>query len=88
MSSAAEGITEEWDYDTDEIKSIDSEDLYESRPNRWRGQRDTWLLYTKEDRGDSSALEQINDRNLSIHLYNVFALKTLQADESVKKVGV
>ncbi|TDZ27519.1 hypothetical protein C8034_v009727 [Colletotrichum sidae] len=66
---------EEWDLDSDEIRSIDSEELYETRPNRWKGHPSTWNAYTEEERFLHRSLETIRNRNLSVHLYNVFALK-------------
>ncbi|TQN74028.1 hypothetical protein CSHISOI_01399 [Colletotrichum shisoi] len=64
-----------WDLDTDEIRSVDSEELYETRPNRWRGQKSTWQTYTQEERLLHRSMEQLRNRDLSVHLYNAFALK-------------
>ncbi|TPX15509.1 uncharacterized protein E0L32_004489 [Thyridium curvatum] len=64
-----------FDYDTDEIRSIDSEDLYEARPNRWKGSHATWRTLTEDDRLTHTALEQTRNQDLSVHLYNAFALK-------------
>ncbi|KAF4839489.1 hypothetical protein CGCSCA4_v011215 [Colletotrichum siamense] len=66
---------EQWDLDTDEIRSIDSEELYETRPNRWKGSKATWHVYTQEERLIYKSLEEIRNRDLSVHLYNAFALK-------------
>lgn len=66
---------ESWDLDTDEIRSVDSEELYETRPNRWRGQKSTWQTYTQEERLLHRSMEQLRNRDLSVHLYNAFALK-------------
>lgn len=66
---------EDWDLDTDEIRSIDSEELYQTRPNRWKGNRTTWLTLTEEERLLWRSSEQIRNRDLSIHLYNTFVLK-------------
>lgn len=66
---------ERWDLDTDEIRSIDSEELYETRPNRWKGSKATWHVYTQEERLIYKSLEEIRNRDLSVHLYNAFALK-------------
>ncbi|GJC84932.1 hypothetical protein ColLi_07770 [Colletotrichum liriopes] len=66
---------ESWDLDTDEIRSVDSDELYETRPNRWRGKRSTWYNYTQEERLLYRSMEQQQNRDLSVHLYNAFALK-------------
>lgn len=66
---------EDWDRNTDDIRSIDSEELHETRPNRWTGPGSTWRKLTAEDRAVHSALEAVRHRDLSVHLYNAFALK-------------
>ncbi|KAK1594545.1 RNA polymerase I-specific transcription initiation factor [Colletotrichum navitas] len=66
---------ESWDLDTDEIRSVDSEELYETRPNRWKGNRSTWYTYTQEERLLYRSMERERDQDLSVHLYNAFALK-------------
>jgi hypothetical protein len=66
---------EEWDKYTDEIRSIDSEELHETRPNRWTGPGSTWRKLTAEDRAVHAALEAVRHRDLALHLYNAFALK-------------
>ncbi|KAK1985015.1 hypothetical protein LZ30DRAFT_709969 [Colletotrichum cereale] len=66
---------ESWDLDTDEIRSVDSEELYETRPNRWRGNRSTWYTYTQEERLLYRSMERQQNQDLSVHLYNAFALK-------------
>lgn len=65
----------EWDKSTSEIQSEDSEDLFESRPNRWRGAPQSWRTLTEEDRLTHNALERLRNQDLSVHLYNVFALR-------------
>ncbi|KAF4784419.1 RNA polymerase I specific transcription initiation factor [Colletotrichum scovillei] len=66
---------ESWDLDTDEIRSVDSEELYETRPNRWKGNKATWNTYTQEERLLHRSMEQVRNRDLSVHLYNAFALR-------------
>ncbi|KAJ4397411.1 hypothetical protein N0V93_001638 [Gnomoniopsis smithogilvyi] len=66
----------EWDKSTSEIQSEDSEDLFESRPNRWRGPPQSWRTLTEEDRLTFNALERLRNQDLAVHLYNAFALKT------------
>ncbi len=65
----------DWDLDTDEIQSLDSDGLHSSRPNRWQGTQSAWLGITEQDRLESTALDLVRNRDLSIHLYNAFALK-------------
>ncbi|KAI0178963.1 hypothetical protein GGR52DRAFT_569868 [Hypoxylon sp. FL1284] len=50
----------------------DDEDL---RPNRWRGPKSTWQQYNSQEINTVTALKEIRDRDLSVHLYNAFALK-------------
>lgn len=65
----------EWDRDTDEIRSLDSEVLHETRPNRWTGSESTWRHLTAEDRQTHAALIAVRNRDLAVHLFNAFALK-------------
>ncbi|KAJ4271465.1 hypothetical protein NW762_000168 [Fusarium torreyae] len=64
-----------WELDSDEIASIASEDLYQHRPNRWTGPKSTWRTLTEEDRLLWQSMKQLQDQDLSVHLYNAFALK-------------
>lgn len=66
---------ESWDLDTDEIRSIDSDELHETRPNRWHGPPGTWREFTEEERLLHHSLEQTRNQDLAVHLYNAFALK-------------
>lgn len=84
---------ESWDLDTDEIRSVDSEELYETRPNRWKGNKATWNTYTQEERLLHRSMEQVRNRDLSVHLYNAFALRNRAvrpsaAGESGEAVGL
>ncbi|PSR94480.1 hypothetical protein BD289DRAFT_427215 [Coniella lustricola] len=65
----------EWDKSTSEIQSEDSENLYNSRPNRWRGPPQSWRALTEQDRLSYTALERLRNDDLSLHLYNAFALR-------------
>ena len=65
----------EWDKETASIASLSSDELHESRPNRWRGPRATWDALTEEDRSVYETLEARRRGDLAVHLYNVFALK-------------
>lgn len=70
----------EWDKSTSEVQSEDSEDLFETRPNRWRGAPQSWRSLTEEDRLTHNALDRLRNQDLSVHLYNSFALRqNLQA---------
>ncbi len=59
--------------DTNASESTD--DLESPRPNRWKGASSTWAWLTAHERGLATSLEQIRNADLSIHLYNVYALK-------------
>ena len=45
------------------------------RPNRWTGDPATYRSYIEQERGLAASLNQIRDQDLSIHLYNSYALK-------------
>ena len=47
-----------------------------SRPNRWTGPPSTWRSYTKADRSIISSLDTRRSQDLSIHLYNAYAIKS------------
>lgn len=47
----------------------------EERPNRFRGRSATWMGWTRRERQEISALEKTRARDLSLHLFNIFALK-------------
>lgn len=67
--------SDEWDKSTSEIQSEDSDELFESRPNRWRGLPQSWRTITEEDRLTYNALERLRNQDLSVHLYNASALR-------------
>ncbi|XWW95384.1 hypothetical protein V2A60_003342 [Cordyceps javanica] len=69
-----------WDLDSDEIGSIASEELYENRPNRWKGSKSTWRHFTEEERLLWRSMKQLQDEDLGVHLYNAFALKKRARD--------
>lgn len=66
---------DEWDKSTSEIQSEDSDDLHENRPNRWKGPSQTWSGITEEERLTYNALVRLRNQDLSLHLYNAWALK-------------
>jgi hypothetical protein len=47
-----------------------------SRPNSWTGPPSTWRSYTREERGVVASLDTIRSQDLSIHLYNAYAIKS------------
>lgn len=66
---------DEWDKSTSEIQSEDSDDLYENRPNRWKGPPQSWRTITEEERLTYNAFVRLRNQDLSLHLYNAWALK-------------
>lgn len=73
MTSSQED--EDWDKSTSEIQSEDSDELFDTRPNRWRGPPQSWRTLTEEDRLTYNAFERLRNQDLSVHLYNAFALR-------------
>ncbi|KAJ2903106.1 hypothetical protein MKZ38_010444 [Zalerion maritima] len=69
-----------WDKDTDEVLSEDSQVLYETRPNRWRGPATSWKALTENDIKIATSLDQEQNKDLGIHLYNDYALKRLKPE--------
>ncbi|OTB19460.1 hypothetical protein K445DRAFT_373184 [Daldinia sp. EC12] len=59
------------------LPSDDSEDFSDEdvRTNRWHGPKSTWQQFNHQEIDTLTALKEIRDRDLSIHLYNAFALK-------------
>ncbi|KAI8959805.1 RNA polymerase I-specific transcription initiation factor-domain-containing protein [Daldinia sp. FL1419] len=59
------------------LPSDDSDDFSDEdeRPNRWHGPQSTWQHFNRSEIDTLTALKEIQDRDLSIHLYNAFALK-------------
>jgi hypothetical protein len=74
-------MDDQWELDTDAIQSQDSDYLYEHRPNRWRGAAKEWKSFTESDRVVQEAIDALQDRDLAIHLYNVWALKQKNRDQ-------
>ncbi|ODA78436.1 hypothetical protein RJ55_05817 [Drechmeria coniospora] len=64
-----------WDFDSDEIASINSQDLHDNRPNRWRGPKSSWRTLTADERLLWRSMQQLQHQDLSVHLYDVFALR-------------
>ncbi|KAI1652676.1 hypothetical protein F4813DRAFT_394485 [Daldinia decipiens] len=59
------------------LQGDDSEDFSDEdvRANRWHGPKSTWQRFNHEEIDTLTALKEIRDRDLSVHLYNAFALK-------------
>ncbi|KAI2638574.1 RNA polymerase I-specific transcription initiation factor-domain-containing protein [Xylaria nigripes] len=73
--------------ETDEYlpDSDDSSDEYE-RPNRWAGPASTWQQLNGAEIDTLTALNEIRHRDLSVHLYNTFALKHRHNKEATRNV--
>ncbi|KAI0844126.1 hypothetical protein F5Y00DRAFT_274454 [Daldinia vernicosa] len=59
------------------LQGDDSDDFSDEdvRANRWHGPKSTWQRFNHEEIDTLTALKEIRDRDLSVHLYNAFALK-------------
>jgi hypothetical protein len=55
----------------------DSDDSYDEdeRPNQWKGHPSTWRQLNSAEIDTYTALNEIRNQDLSLHLYNAFALK-------------
>ncbi|KAK5657015.1 hypothetical protein OQA88_3540 [Cercophora sp. LCS_1] len=71
---------EPWSPASSEIAEMSSPELRERRPNRWKGPKSTWRGWTERDRNTWTALQNIQKKDLSVHLYNAFALKKRKRD--------
>ncbi|KAF1934087.1 uncharacterized protein M421DRAFT_415133 [Didymella exigua CBS 183.55] len=72
-----EPVAEDVDQDVagNDADSEEFEDEEPERPNRFRGPPQTWKGYTAADRQIAESLQQLEDTDLSAHLYNAHALK-------------
>ncbi|RFU32568.1 hypothetical protein B7463_g3786, partial [Scytalidium lignicola] len=61
--------------DTDEESDDYTKFSDETRPNRFQGPSSTWLYLTEQERGLAASLDQLRNRDLSVHLFNAHALK-------------
>ncbi|KAI1077666.1 RNA polymerase I-specific transcription initiation factor-domain-containing protein [Whalleya microplaca] len=61
--------------DADGDLSASEESYEEERPNRWDGPKSTWQQLNSEEISTLTALNEIRDRDLPVHLYNAFSLK-------------
>ncbi|KAI0200842.1 RNA polymerase I-specific transcription initiation factor-domain-containing protein [Astrocystis sublimbata] len=82
--------------DSDEyIPASDDSDAADERPNRWKGPPSTWQQLNSAEIDTITALDDLRNQDLSVHLYNAFSLKhrhgkiTKRKDvKSVSKQGV
>ncbi|KAI1204786.1 uncharacterized protein F4807DRAFT_465288 [Annulohypoxylon truncatum] len=72
MASAADESNSQIPGEDADVLSDSEED---ERPNRWRGPSTTWRDFNSEEIATATALKEIQNRDLSVHLYNAFALK-------------
>lgn len=68
MANTRDG-SDEYLPDSDDSRSEDE------RPNRWTGPPSTWQQLNSAEINTLTALNEIRSQDLSIHLYNAFALK-------------
>lgn len=66
---------------TAQVVVPEPDDSDEYRPNRWTGAPSTWRSLTSQERGLAASLDKIRDSDLSVHLYNAFALKKRARDD-------
>lgn len=71
------------DSDGESSPSSPSDNGTPGRLNKFEGSRENWRRWTKRERQEVAALETIRSRDLSLHLYNAFALK--QRAERLKR---
>ncbi|PHH83980.1 hypothetical protein CDD83_2691 [Cordyceps sp. RAO-2017] len=76
-----------WDLDSDEIASVTSEDLRAHRPNRWPGAASSWRAQTEEERLLWRSMQQLEGRDLAVHLYDAFALNKARRPAAGQTVG-
>lgn len=80
MANVGDGLDE---YIPDSDNSHDED---EERLNRWTGPPSTWQQLNSAEINTLTALNEIRNLDLSIHLYNAFALKH-RHDERKKVAG-
>ncbi|KAI0405772.1 RNA polymerase I-specific transcription initiation factor-domain-containing protein [Xylaria palmicola] len=68
----AENDSDEYLPDSDDS---DDHDDHDERPNRWQGPPSTWQQLNSAEIDTLTALNELHNQDLSIHLYNAFALK-------------
>ncbi|KAI4936568.1 hypothetical protein J4E85_001898 [Alternaria conjuncta] len=72
----------------DESEEEDDDNEVPARPNRFDGPPQTWQSYTEADRQIADSLDQLQETDLAVHLYNAHALKRRlrRAPEDTAKV--
>ncbi|PHH63318.1 hypothetical protein CDD81_6092 [Ophiocordyceps australis] len=83
--SDEEAALPRWDLSSDEIGSVTSEELNAHRPNRWRRAASTWRAANEQERRVWLAMQELEGRDLAVHLYNAFALKEARRRANVAK---
>lgn len=58
-----------------DVGATDDDDVDQGRPNRWQGPPSTWEGMNREEIDTIAAMHEIRNSDLSVHLYNAFALK-------------
>ncbi|KAI8624096.1 RNA polymerase I-specific transcription initiation factor-domain-containing protein [Xylariaceae sp. FL1651] len=76
---SAEDITDDYLPDSDESNDEDE------RPNRWAGPPSTWQQLNSAEIDTLTALNELRNRDLSIHLYNAFMLKHRHENKGAQK---
>lgn len=73
--------------DTGSQTSYDSDGSGSDHDLRWQGPASTWRAHNAEELSTATALEATRDRDLSLHLYNAFALKHRRKAASVMRIA-
>ncbi|KAI1119123.1 RNA polymerase I-specific transcription initiation factor-domain-containing protein [Nemania sp. NC0429] len=81
MADAGDGSDEYLPYSDDSYNEDEDED---ERRNRWMGPPSTWQQLNGTEISTLAALNEIRNQDLSIHLYNAFALKHRHDDKEEK----
>lgn len=68
------------DAQTDDEDASAADDSDEERENRFDGPASTWRFYTESERNLAASLDQQRANDLSLHLYNAYALKAKARD--------
>jgi len=59
----------------DYLPDSDDSNDEDERPNQWKGHPSTWQQLNSAEIDTYTALNEIRNQDLSLHLYNAFALK-------------
>jgi hypothetical protein len=74
--AAMESPNDASNVDDDSERSVTSSEISVSdRPNKFKGPKSTWRNFTEEERLVATSMTKLRDRDLSIHLYNAYAMK-------------